>query len=364
MTLVYERLLRPLFFLQDPERIHERMVRLGALLGALAPARWLLSLAYGYKDERLWQDIGGITFENPVGLAAGFDKDADLPKVLPSIGFGHVEVGSVTAKPYAGNEGVRLKRLVADEAIIVNYGLKSAGAKAVAAKLKDCHFRVPVGVSVARTNATFKSEKAKLDDWMTGLKTMKACGDYLTLNLSCPNTNDATNYCDPGECGKLFARVERERLRFGKPVFLKVGADLAPKQADRLIALARPRAWVTGFIISNLGKDRASLGLKTAKQEHAAYRGGISGPAVRKKALALVKHFRKRGGKRFVLIACGGVSSAKDAYAYLAAGASLIQLVTSLIYKGPGVVKEINKGLVALLAQDGYASVGDAVGKA
>jgi len=363
MTLLYEKVLRPVFFLQDPEKIHERFVRLGSILGSIPPARWLLSALYTYKDERLWQDIAGITFENPVGLAAGFDKDADLPKLLSSIGFGHAEVGSVTAKPYPGNEGVRLKRLVIDEAIIVNFGLKSLGAKTVASKLKGKRFPLPVGVSVARTNAAFASEKAKLDDWIAGLKTMKVCGDWLTINLSCPNLNDTTNYCDPETCERLLVRIEQEKLRFNKPVFLKVGADLTPKQVDRLITLAKPRVWITGFIISNLCKDRARLNLKTPKVEHASYPGGISGSFVRKKALALVKRFKKKSGKRFVLVGCGGVSTAEDAYAYIRAGASLVQLITGMIYKGPGTIKKINKGLVELLRSHGYASISDAVGK-
>ncbi len=357
MTFIYEKLLKPVFFLQEPEAIHDRMVRLGRILGAIPPARWTISLLYGYKNEKLRQTIAGIPFDNPVGLAAGFDKDCKLMKIMPSVGFGYAEVGSVTAEPYAGNPPPRAYRLVKDESLVVNYGLKNQGALTAKQRLAK-RFRFPIGVSVAKTNKRFKNDEAKLKDWIKVITLMKDSGDYLTINLSCPNTWDTTNYCNPLRLKQLLVRIKKAKIVFRTPVFLKLNAELTPKQADAIIKLCKPEQWITGFVISNLVKDRAKLKLKSV--EHGTYKGGLSGSVVKKKALALVRHFKKKGGKRFVLIACGGVFTAKDAYEYITAGASLVQLVTGMIYKGPGVIKEINKGLVALLEKDKFKNISQA----
>lgn len=361
MTFLYERLLRPILFLQDPEKIHDRFVRAGHLLGGFPPARWALAACYGYRHPALRITVAGIAFESPVGLAAGFDKECRLMRILPSLGFGFEEVGSITAEPYDGNPRPRLKRLVKDEAIIVNYGLKNAGAEALLPRLSR-PFAFPVGVSVAKTNRRFTDDKEKLDDWVKGLTLLKDAGDFLVINLSCPNTYDPTNYCDPKLLEKLLFRIENEKLTFATPVFLKVGADLSEKEADELMTVASSRPWITGFVVSNLVKDRSKLKLKSPKKQHEPYRGGISGKVQAAKALRLVRHFRKKAGSRFILIGCGGIFTPEDAYAYITAGASLVQLITGMIYKGPGTIKAINKGLVKLLKKDGYANVAQAVG--
>ncbi len=363
MSFLYERLAKPILFRFDPERIHDLFIWKGSVIGAIPPARWLLAAVYRYRNPALAQTVAGIRFENPVGLAAGFDKDCRLMHVLPSVGFGFEEVGSITAEAYGGNPRPRLVRLPADQSIIVYYGLKNKGANALRQRIIGKRFGIPVGVSVAKTNKRFKSDKEKLDDWVKGITTLKDCGDYLTINLSCPNTYDAANYCDPRLLEKLLFRIDNEKLRFTKPVFLKLTADLTDAQADAIIEACTPRKWVTGFILSNLVKDRASVKLKSPAAKYEKHSGGLSGKVVQPKALRLVKLFREKAGNRFVLIGCGGIFTAEDAYAYLKNGASLVQLVTGMIYRGPGTIKEINKGLVRLLEKDGYTNVADAIGK-
>jgi dihydroorotate dehydrogenase len=362
MTFLYEKLLKPILFSQDPEKVHDAFTFWGHLFGTIPPARWKLALFYRYRHPALRQTVAGIRFENPVGLAAGFDKDCRLMDVLPSVGFGYEEVGSITAEPYAGNPKPRLVRLPADKSIIVYYGLKNKGAKAVRPLLLNKRFRFPVGVSVAKTNREFTGDKEKLDDWIKGISLMKDAGDYLTINVSCPNTYDPNNYCDPKLLEKLLFRIDNEKLAFGKPIFLKITADLSENQADEIIRIAAPRKWITGFVVSNLVKDRATVKLKSPRELHEHHKGGLSGKVQQPKALALVRHFRKRAGDRFVLIGCGGIFTAEDAYAYIKAGANLVQLITGMIYKGPGVIKEINKGLVRLLEKDGYTNISQAVG--
>ncbi len=362
MTFLYETLLKPLFFRRDPEWVHEHVVKLGATLGRSAVARWLLSLLYEYEHPALVQEVAGLTFRNPVGLAAGFDKECQLMHVLPSIGFGFEEVGSITAEPYGGNPQPRLVRLPDDRSIIVYYGLKSSGARVLKRRLLDERrrraFRIPIGVSVAKTNKHFRNDREKLDDWIRGIKALKDVGDYLTINVSCPNTYDPTNYCDPRLLEKLLFRIENEKLRFTKPLFLKLTADLTPRRLDEIIKVCRPRPWITGFILTNLVKERSKLQLKSPA-EKLQHPGGLSGKPVKQRALALVRHAQRRAGDRFVLIGCGGIFTAEDAYEYLRAGASLVQLATGMIYRGPGTIKEINKGLVRLLARDGYASISE-----
>jgi dihydroorotate dehydrogenase len=364
MTFLYERLLRPIFFLQDPEKIHDRFVRLGFIMSHLPPAKWALATFYRYKSPKLRQRVAGMMFDNPVGLAAGFDKDCKLMTLLPSVGFGFEEVGSITAEPYEGNKGPRVTRLKADKGIIVNYGLKNEGATLLRKRLLKKKFSFPVGVSIAKTNKHFKTEKAKVEDWLTGLRLMKGTGDYLTINLSCPNTSDPANYCTPKKLRQLLLAIKRSKMKFSQPVFLKLSHDLSLKDATALIKLCVPYKWITGFIVSNLGKERRKLNLQSDPMLYEGKKGGISGPVTKKKALELVRHFSTKGNGRFVIIGCGGIFSAEDAYEYIRAGASLVQLVTGMIYRGPGLMKEINKGLVTLLEEDGFKNISEAIGAA
>ena len=362
MTFLYERVLKPIFFRFDPELMHDLAVGAGELLGKIPPARWLLNACYRYEHPSLRQEIAGIVFVNPVGLAAGFDKDCRLMGVLPSVGFGFEEVGSITAEPYEGNPKPRAIRLPADNSLIVYYGLKNLGAARLREKLIGKRFKFPIGVSIAKTNKLFKSEKEKVNDWLRGIDMLKDAGDYLTINLSCPNTFDTSNFCEPKMLLKLLKRIDKERFVFGKPVFLKIGADVSQKQLESILKLARPRPWITGFVVSNLVKDRRKLALRSHRKQWEPFKGGFSGKVVLPHALALVRHIRAASGERFVIIGCGGIFAAEDAYAYIRAGANLVQLITGMIYRGPGTIKEINRGLVRLLEKDGYANIVDAVG--
>ncbi|MEK6900157.1 MAG: hypothetical protein AABX05_03455, partial [Nanoarchaeota archaeon] len=273
MSFLYEHLAKPVFFRFDPETVHDRFTRMGSVLGKHLLTKKMTSVLYNYQNPILRQTIAGITFENPIGLAAGFDKECRLMDILPSVGFGYEEVGSITAEAYAGNPKPRLVRLPKDKSIIVYYGLKNQGAAAAVKKLSGKKFSIPIGVSIAKTNKDFPNHEEKLDDWIKGIKMLKDLGSYCTINLSCPNTTDPANFCDPRLLKKLIQRVEKEKIEFKKPVFLKLTADLSEKQSDEIIRLCHPKPWITGFILSNLVKDRSKLQLKSPKEAHQQYKG-------------------------------------------------------------------------------------------
>lgn len=357
----FYKIIRPFLFLFNPEKIHNVAVFLGRVCGSNFLTRLKLKILFYYKNEKLQQDILGIRFNNPVGLAAGFDKECVLMKILPSLGFGFEEVGSITALPYEGNPKPRLKRLLKDNAIIVNYGLKNRGARFLKKRLFNKKFKIPIGVSIAKTNKPFKSDKEKILDWVKGVKIMKDTGDFLVINLSCPNICDPKTPQEPSFVRKLIS--ELERIKIEKPLFLKLSADISLYYTDEIIEIAKKYDFVKGFILTNLAKNRNILKLKTSKEIYSKYSGGISGKPIQNLSDELIKYIYKKTKGRYVIIGCGGIFTAEDAYRKIKNGASLVQLVTGMIYEGPGVVKNINKGLVKLLEKDGYRNISEAVGK-
>lgn len=343
--------------MQDPEKVHHRSTRLGVLLGRFSFTQKLLGLFFNYQHPLLQQTIAGITFPNPVGLAAGFDKDARLTQILPSIGFGFEEIGSVTGTPCAGNAQPRVFRLPKDEALVINYGLCSLGAEAIARNLRTQRFRFPIGVSIARANnadIVMDVEKG-IADYHKAFAFLKDLGDYLTINISCPNTPADRAFSTP----KIFARLMEsfKDTHFPKPVFIKLKPDFSFAEVDAFIALADQYPFITGFIISNLTKDRRALTMF-----HEGMKGGISGKPLVKKSNDLITYVYKKTQGRYVLMGCGGIFTAEDAYEKIKAGASLVQLITGMIYEGPACIKKINKGLVALLKKDGYRNISEAIG--
>jgi dihydroorotate dehydrogenase len=364
--VIYQNVVKPVLFKMDPEFVHDRFTFAGRVLGSNPLTRGAVSCVYKYKNPMLVQTIDGITFQNPIGLAAGFDKDAKLMKILPAMGFGFEEVGSITYEPYAGNPKPRLVRLPKDNGIIVYYGLKNKGSKVLRPKFikdgKRIKYDLPIGISVAKTNKDHKTQQDKVTDWVSGIKAMKDCGDYLTINLSCPNTFDKQNFCEWNFLEILLSSIEKAKVRITVPVYLKISADISFEQLDYLVGVARKHPFVRGFILTNLVKDRSTVKLKSPKSAYEPYKGGISGPLVKKKSIELVRHLYKTTKGEYTIIACGGVLTAEDAYEYLRAGANLIQMITGMIYNGPATIKNVNKGLVKLAQADGYKNISEATG--
>ncbi|MGD1003475.1 MAG: quinone-dependent dihydroorotate dehydrogenase [Minisyncoccia bacterium] len=359
---MYEKILKPIFFRIDPEHIHDFFIWFGGLLGSNPFTRWIVAASCDYEHPSLVTRVAGIDFKNPIGLGAGFDKDARLTKIMAAVGFGFMEVGAITHFPYEGNKGLRCMRLPDDRSLIVYYGLKNTGAEAIEKRLEKMKFRFPVGINIAKTNrADIKGEKS-VEDYVETYKMLAHYFAYVTLNVSCPNAQDGVLFQDPAMLETLLAAIAKEKK--GCPVFLKISAHLSIEEVDAIIAVVEKYGFVDGFVVANLAKNRDVLHLRSHKEQlDAIPAGGISGAPIRMLTTAMIRHIYKKTGGKYILIGLGGVFTAEDAYEKIKAGASLVQLVTGLIYEGPLMVKRISRGLVKLLERDGYATVADAVGK-
>jgi dihydroorotate dehydrogenase len=352
----YTKLLKPIFFLRDPEDVHDFFLAAGAFFGRHALTRWKIGLLFGYKNTALGQDIRGIHFNNPVGLAAGFDKDGVLTQIIGEVGFGFAEVGSVTARLYEGNPRPRLWRLPKSRSLGVWYGLKNNGAKALAEKLKKLPRKLPLGISVAFTNCKENNDiDLAIADYVSGFKEIGSVADYLTINISCPNTQGGIPFIQPENYDKLMTAIDL--VQTPKPVFVKISPDMSHADIDAFLEISA-RHCVHGIICSNLVKKYTQDDANDPIPPH----GGLSGKIVFPKAIDLLSYMYKKAGDKFVFIFCGGVFSADDAYHAIRQGASLVQLITGMIFEGPQLISEINRGLAERLSCDGFKNISEVVG--
>lgn len=343
--------------MQDPEDVHDRMTRNGELLGKFALTRRLTSFFFGYSHPMLAQEVLGIRFRNPIGLAAGFDKDARLTKIIGHVGMGHAEVGSITGEPCEGNPKPRLWRLKKSQGICVYYGLKNDGCEAISKRLKREDFSVPIGMSIAKTNSPATVDTAVgITDYAKAFAAMEPLADYLTVNISCPNAFGGEPFTDPKKLDSLLSEIDS--IPTQKPVFLKLSPDLNTRQLDEAIEVAK-RHRVHGFVCTNLLKDRQDPAIK---DEDVPKTGGMSGKIQEGRANKTIAHVYRATGGQYPIVGCGGVFSAEDAYQKICLGASLIHMITGMIFEGPQVVSEINQGLVKLLKKDGFKNISEAVG--
>ncbi len=334
-----------------------------AHLGQRAPT---LLRPFRFADPALGQRLWGCEFANPVGLAAGFDKNAALVRAWAALGFGFAEVGSVTARPSPGNPTPRAFRLAEDGALVNRMGLNNDGAEAVAARLRTAARAIPLGINLAKTHDPAVLGDAATEDFLQSFRWLAPQADYVALNVSCPNTAEGKTFEEPAAFDGLLAAVMRERtaLHLSVPVLVKLSPPATPRfdpaPVDELIDLALGHG-VAGFVATNTASDRTGLRADAAQLE-AIGRGGLSGRPLEARATALVRHLYRR--TEAPIIGVGGVDSAEAAYRKIRAGASLVEVYTGLVYQGPGLVRRINRGLVRLLERDGFASVGEAVGTA
>ncbi len=360
MTL-YSSLVRPALFSLDPERAHRLALRAGALAGFAAPA---LRSFYRSGDPRLNIEVAGMRFENPIGLSAGLDKSGEAIEALAGLGFGHIEIGSVSADPSGGNPRPRLFRLPEDRAIVVAYGVPNDGAHAVASRLAKVSLPVPLGINIVKTNrgpgAPPESASQIIGEYAEAARMLEPHASYLMLNLSCPNTEDGRDFfADRGHLDAILAALGDVRLR--KPVFLKVSPLGGVAMIEQVLEAAAPHRYIAGFMF-NLPSVKPR-NLRTPEAVWKSMPGAVSGPpAADLLDRSLREMWRRIDRRRYSLLASGGVFSAEDAYAKIKLGASLVQLLTALVYEGPGVVHRITQGLAALLERDGFNHVADAVG--
>lgn len=355
---LYKYILKPFLFLFNPEIVHDSFVYLGRIFGSNIISRKLISLLFNYKNEILEQNILGIKFKNPIGLAAGFDKNAQLTNILSEVGFGFMEVGSITGESCQGNPKPRLWRLPKSKAIVVYYGLKNKGAEKISYSLKKKKFRFPVGISIAKTNSPNTCEIDKgIADYNKAFSYFTEIGDYITINISCPNAYGGQPFTDSNKLDSLLNVISK--TEYAKPIFIKLNPDLNKTEIDEIIKVVR-KYQISGFICTNLTKNRVN---EKIIESVVPKNGGISGQVVKDLSLNIVKYIYQQTKGEYIIIGCGGIFSATDAYQMIKAGASLIQLITGMIFNGPQVVSEINQGLVKLIKQDGYNNISEAIGK-
>lgn len=358
---LYSHVLRPLVFRLDAETAHH------VAIAAAAHAQWaipLLKSACASTDPRLDTEVAGLRFTNPIGLAAGFDKSGTAAATLAALGFGAVEIGSISIDPSAGNKRPRLFRLPRDKAVVVHYGLPNDGARPVAARLATMSVGCPLGINIVKTNrgqgCAVETTDQVIGEYVAAARILAPYADYLMFNLSCPNTEDGRDFfADRRNLDDCLAALAG--LGLTRPVFLKVSPLGGVAAIERVLAAADPHPFVSGFMF-NLPPGKPD-NLVTRESVWRGMPGAVSGsPCAKLADFCIRETFRRMDRKRHVIIGAGGVFSAEDAYAKIRLGASLVQLLTALVYEGPGIVRRIVRDLGRLLERDGVCHVADAVG--
>ena len=344
---MYKLILRPLFFFFDPEKIHHFTFSLIKTTSKIPGFKAVFRHLFVVEDERLHRKVFGLTFKNPVGLAAGFDKNAVLYNELANFGFGFIEIGTVTPKAQAGNPKKRLFRLQADHGIINRMGFNNEGLEAAISQLKKNQGKLIIGGNIGKNTNTAPEDYTK--DYLECFNALHPYVDYFVLNVSCPNVGSHAKLNDKDYLEELIGAVQNANKTFAKqkPILLKIAPDLNTNQLDEIIELVATTQ-LDGVIASNTSTDRT--GLKATKaQLDAIGNGGLSGQPIKDKSTQVIKYLAKKSNKAFPIIGVGGIHSAEDALEKMHAGADLVQVYTGFIYEGPSLVKSINKALLKTL---------------
>ena len=337
------RLLRPFLFALDAEAAHR---------ATIAALKWLPLHSAGLPKS-LRTTVAGVEFPSPVGLAAGFDKDAEIAAEILTLGFGFVEVGTLTPRPQTGNPKPRLFRLAEDRAVINRMGFNNRGQADAFMRLKACsRLGGPIGVNIGAN----KDSPDFVGDYVAGVKAMSPVADYLAVNISSPNTPGLRALQNHGALDTLLSAIAGARSKVGPPVFLKIAPDLEKGDPDRIVRAALDHR-IDAIIVSNTTVSRPSL-----KSTYGGEQGGLSGAPLGQMALDALRLFRKAGGGALPLIGCGGIANADDAWERIRAGASLVQLYSAMVYKGPHIARRIAEGLADKVREAGFSSIAEAVG--
>ena len=357
----YRHLIKPILFQFDPELVHAQITTIGEKLGKSAAIKKIFARFLTYRNDMLSQNIAGINFLNPIGMSTGFDYEVRLTQLLPAMGFGFQSVGTITFNAYEGNIKPRLGRLPKSHSLMVNKGFKNNGAKAVVKKVKKMKFAIPIGISIGRTNNPHLSQKECITDISNSFKLFeisKLNNAYYELNISCPNLHGSATFYEPDKLDTLLSVIDT--LQLSKPVFIKMPISCENNEIIAMVEIIINHK-IAGVIVGNLQKDRKNKYL--IKNEVAKFSvGNFSGKPTYERSNELIALIYKRFGNKLIIIGCGGIFTAQDAYTKIKKGAHLVQLITGLIYQGPQLAYEINKGLYQLLEKDGFTHISEAVG--
>lgn len=335
-------LLRPALFLFDAERAHRLTIDALKLMPHGAPCR----------PGALATEVAGLAFANPLGMAPGFDKDAEVPDAVLGLGFGFTEIGTVTPRPQSGNPQPRLFRLTEDQAVINRMGFNNGGHQAARARLARRKRQGVVGANVGAN----KDSTDRIADYIGGIRAFRDLAEYITVNISSPNTPGLRDLQGDRELADLLAALAAERQAGDPPVFLKVAPDLDAAAPGRIVEVVVKHG-LAGIIVSNTTITRPPL-----RSRHGGEAGGLSGAPLRDLAQQRLRDFYAVTKGTIPLIGVGGIATAEDAWARIRAGANLVQLYSAMVYAGPGIARQILRGVEHLMRRDGFASIAEAVG--
>jgi dihydroorotate dehydrogenase len=348
---MYKWLIRPWLFLVDPEKIHHFVFKILRLQSNIPGVRPLLDKLFNFDNPDLKKELFGLSFRNPVGLAAGFDKDAKLIDELASLGFGFIEIGTLTPLPQPGNDKPRLFRLSEDQALINRMGFNNEGVTAAVERLKKRKSNVIVGGNIGK-NKTTPNENAA-DDYATCFDILFPYVDYFVVNISSPNTPGLRDLQDKEPLRNLLLHLKQlsSTKAVYKPMLLKISPDLTESQLDDIIEILKDTK-LDGVVATNTTVSRDGLKRERSKIE-AIGNGGLSGAPLKNRSTAIIKYLREKLGPLFPIIGVGGIMNSQDALEKISAGADLVQLYTGFIYEGPELVSEINKTILREMPKRG-----------
>jgi len=340
---MYHLILKPILFLFNPEKAHYFTTNMLSTVLAIPGMKSIFAALFQIKDKRLERTVFGIKFPNPVGLAAGFDKEAKLYKDMVHLGFGFIEVGTITPKGQPGNPKPRLFRLTQDDALINRMGFNNEGLAGAVERLKSRNSNLIIGGNIGKNKVT-PNEKAT-EDYITCFEALFPHVDYFAVNVSSPNTPNLRALQDKKPLTELLSTLQNlnNKKPNPKPILLKIAPDLTNEQLDDIVEIVA-NTKIAGLIATNTTISREGLKSNPSLVQEM---GGLSGKPVRDKSTEVIRYLRKKSNASFPIIGVGGIHSAEDAIEKLDAGCDLVQLYTGFVYEGPALVKSINKGVLA-----------------
>lgn len=341
--MLYKSLAKPFLFKKDAESAHELAVRLSSTTSNSTFLRAITSAVYGFDHKKLERDFLGLHFPNPIGLAAGFDKNGVSPKAMQALGFGFVEVGSITAKAAEGNPKPRAFRIPEDHSLINRMGLNNEGTDKIIRHLTGLKLDIPLGINIAKTNDTSIHGDDAIKDYLYSYELANDVADYITINISCPNTGEGKTFEDPDALEALIAALKVNR-NDRKPSLVKFSVDTDKTTLERLVEICESYG-IAGYVATNTSSDRSGLTTSPDILQNIG-NGGLSGRAIAKKSTQVVSWLNEILKGEKPIVGVGGIDSPESAIEKFNAGANLIQIYTGMVYEGPGLVKKIKKNLV------------------
>ncbi len=368
-TFLYKKVIKPILFKHDPEFIHDHFTKYGVFLGKFRFTKWIMRSLFSYQHKELEQNLFGIHFRNPVGLSAGFDYNVQLTHILGELGFAFMSGGTVTFQEYKGNPKPRLARLPKSKSLLINKGFKSFGLKKVLENVSfTSYFPAQVGISIGATNSpSVCDSEAQVADILESFQYLmnhekRDYFAYFELNISCPNVAGSGVLADSKILDELLREIRR--IIGDKVLFVKFQAEIDWSEAKGLVQIMIQHN-VDAIIVANLLKEKSNYDFdkeEIQKVINNKWKGNFSGKPVEKFSNDLISNIYQEFGDEIKIIGVGGIFSTEDAYEKIRRGASLVQLITGMIFEGPQLIGNINKGLIHLLDKDGYVNIGEAIG--